>query len=363
MNKLSYERLKKVTETEKPYRGTTDRYPIWHRGHAHKCFFVKKDEQGNDEYHIAYGYNYGRKEITKEEHDLVMKIQEDNKIQRRLRKPIKRVPYVYTNGGYTMQGGTTEPVTYWQSIKDFDIVGVVRSDNTFEFTQEKYLGQGTRYFLTHMFGGTYWRAFTSQVRKGGVVYEEYSEGNTVKTIPIFKGQRLDLATNTSVINYTVHLPRVNRKRANQVLGGRKLEFKFMESVFKAMPSDVFINELQDTFKDVFGEAKDVWRGETEIDKLVKFAMECKDTDPVKSLYAIMISRGIANAWYLARQGQQWGAGPNPLSYFNLIKKHMVNQLIRDGGALDIKEVKPNEIYKGNSWGAMVTVDSKQVTVY
>jgi hypothetical protein len=364
MNQLQYEILKRTTETVKPYRGTPNRFPLSYRAHAHKCFFVKKDEQGNDEYHIAYGYKYLRKDITKEEYDTVKKIEAENQIARRQRKPLKRVPYVYED--YDVN--TPEKKSYWKSCKDWDIIGVVRSDNTFEFTTDRYLGQGTRHFLTQLFG-SYKQGFSSQVRKGGVVFEEW-EGNwrqdnikKTKTIPIFQGLRMNLADNTSATNYTVHAPKVNRKRSDHVLGGRKLEFKFMDAFFKTMSGATFMDELQETFKGVFPDEVQRWRSEDEIKAMYDYALKHKDTDPVKSMYAIMMGRGIHNAWYLGRNGQQWGGSPNPYHYFNTAKKHMLNQLIREGGVLDYKEYGVNEVYPSNSWGIKVTVDGKEVKVY
>ena len=362
MNHLEYSKLKRIVENIKPYRGSTDRFPIWYRAHTHKCFFVKKDEHGNDEYHIAYGYKYFRTEITKDEHDAVKKIEAENEIARKARKPRKRIPYVYDDYKVDDQGNQSEK-TYWKSDRGWDIIGVVRSDNTFEFTADRYLGQGTRYFLTQMFGETYWKSFTSQIRKGGVVYEEYLNGNILKTIPIFKGQRMNLADNTSAINYIVHAPRVNRKRSNEVLGGRKLEFKFMDAFFKTMSGATFMDELQETFKEVFVRDTNRWRDDESVRELYEFAMKHKDSDPVKSMYAIMMGRGINNSWYLGRNGQQWGGDPNAHSYFKLAKKYMTRQLIREGGALDFKQYGANEVYPSNSWGVTVTVDGKEVTVY
>ena len=39
---LSWDRLTDITKSEKPYRGSSNRYPVGNRRHNLKCFYVEE---------------------------------------------------------------------------------------------------------------------------------------------------------------------------------------------------------------------------------------------------------------------------------------------------------------------------------
>lgn len=54
---LDYKRLERITTAEKPYRGTTDKYPLERRRYAEKCF--REDTLNNEKvYRVYRGYTY-----------------------------------------------------------------------------------------------------------------------------------------------------------------------------------------------------------------------------------------------------------------------------------------------------------------
>ena len=106
-NYLNYNRLTDIVKNNKPYRKTTDRFPLSYRQHGYKCFFVKQDDEGNTEYHIAYRYKYTEVEITQEEHDKL---------------------HTSNIGGVRNRGNGV----YTKWVREWDIIGIVRKDNTFE---------------------------------------------------------------------------------------------------------------------------------------------------------------------------------------------------------------------------------------
>ena len=68
MKGLSYARLERITQTEKPYRGTTDRYPVGNRRHNLKNFFVR-EENGVKVFDVTYGTRFKSHPLTKKEFD------------------------------------------------------------------------------------------------------------------------------------------------------------------------------------------------------------------------------------------------------------------------------------------------------
>ena len=66
MKALTWARLTDITKTVKPYRGTTNRYPIGDRRHNHKDFVVE-ERDGEQVYVVRYGFTWRDHEHTKEE--------------------------------------------------------------------------------------------------------------------------------------------------------------------------------------------------------------------------------------------------------------------------------------------------------
>jgi len=141
MISLNYARLKRITLKDKPYRGSTNRFPIASR-RENKKYFLAEQENGETIFRIIYGYEYEQKVVTFEE-------------AKALEKEGKNV-FLHSN---------TNDYTIWVS-KPYEM-GVVRSDNTFEFTA-KYYNQGARTCLSNMGVGY----FFNDSRRGGMVFRE-----------------------------------------------------------------------------------------------------------------------------------------------------------------------------------------------
>lgn len=366
---LSYERLSQIVKDTKPYRNAPNRYPLMRRAHGYKCFYVEKDAQGNDEYHISYQYTYVEKAIPeKEAKELIAK---NNWVNNRL-----------------LSNGSTE---YFLWERHRHILGIVRSDNTFEYTANS-LHQGDRMFLTWANDGE----VVSSVRHGGTIYREYERDlskpqkgyynyrgetifrtvfwkNTV-TIPLFKGQRMDICTNKSVINYEVHTPYVNRKRSKEILSEHINDLNFAEIMVKTMSKEVFISEMQEVYDKVFADMKQrpLSRGsrDSEADeragnKMLRYAKENLTTNFYESMYAMMMGLGIADSWNIVSGTSYYYSASflNPHEYFKALKTKLTRQLNIDKGALDTKVHKPNEVYPSSTWDIKILVDGKEVKCY
>jgi len=341
-NYLNYERLTDIVKKNKPYRRTTDRYPLSYRQHGYKCFFVKQDEAGNNEYHIAYQWRWTEEDSTKEEY-------EDG---------VAKNLYGYRDRGNGV---------YTKWVRDWGIIGIVRKDNTFEFTTDR-LHQGTRYFLSSMFNVNK-SDVTSSIKHGGAIYKEYTgdwrDGFTnTKVIPLFQGQRIDLATNNSTLNYEVQLPYVNRQRSKEAMAQYKDSLNVAELFFKTMTKEIFSSEMQEVFNEVYPDEKPNWRDKDAADKLVAFIKSQIGTDLYKAMYATMMYKGTLNAWSIGA-GNPYAISSryDPFHYFKSAKTSFIKQLKLENKVHDIKTYGANEAYPSNSWEVKVFVDGKQVKVY
>lgn len=360
MNYLSYERLTKITETQKPYRRTTNRYPLSYREHGYKCFFVEKDAQGNIEYHIAYQHAHTEKELTKSEADAIT-----------------------ATGGWV---GTTQrsngTIKYYVWERHWHMLGIVRNDNTFEFTTSN-LHQGDRMFLSATMG-KHGSEVVSSVKHGGAIYREYirDDEKTIakrednrwsptyyidtKIIPLFKGQRINLESNESVINYEVHLPYVNRKRSKEVVSKYKDEIQVAETFFKTMTSEVFASEMQEVYNKVFADDEDKpsWRSHAAETTMLKYAKSRLQEDLYEGLYALMMGLGVLNSWAIGCGNQYYrDRGHFPLTYFQIAYQKFIKYIKLENGALDVKVYSSNELYPSNAWEVKILVDGNEVRAY
>ena len=346
---LNYERLSRIVKDTKPYRKTKktkdnrDRYPLDWRKHGGKCFFVSQDANGDNEYHITYAHQYVEHAITKERHDEII-----------------------ANKGWGARDRGNGVYTEW--VTEWNTIGIVRKDNTLEFTTDR-LHQGTRFFLTNMFG-RYYSAIVSSVKHGGVIYREFeregSDGWKDKVvIPLFKGQRINLETNRSVLDYEVHLPYVNKERSRAVMSEFKKELKVAEIFFKTMTGEVFTSELREVYDEVYeGKVKPNWRGSEAKEIIDDFAERHFKTDIYKAMYAVMMASGVWNAWNIGSGSPYYNKDSiNPHGYFCSAKQKFYKALKLSNNVLDDKVYKANETYPSNAWGVKVLVDGNEVRAY
>ena len=136
---FNYQRLLKISETQKPYRKSESRYPFSDRRYGYKHFF-KQEVNGVPEFVLCYGY--------------------DN------------------HGGI-----------------DKNQFARIRSDNSIEFIRvEPFMYQGLRMIMSafHYRNGY----FRSSVRHGGIIYNKLIDEHEGiwRIIPIFKGLRMNMDT-------------------------------------------------------------------------------------------------------------------------------------------------------------------------
>lgn len=213
---ISYDKLDTITKTSKPYRGSTNRYPTNKRTHNLKNFYVEELD-GERVFKVTYGVTSRR--IIIDEHEYLSII-----------KSNPHGAYSHNEEFYRY-----EPIPYE--------IGIVRPDNTFEFTAQN-LHQGLNMYLSNEFFGA--GLVCASVRHGGVVYNSRWR-NPQKMFPLFKGLRLNLDTLTphESHNLTLHKLNIDRKLSKALMADYGTMLKVSETMFKAMDLDTLITQTNE----------------------------------------------------------------------------------------------------------------------
>jgi hypothetical protein len=324
MRGLSYARLEQITKVEKPYRGTTDRYPVGNRRHNHKNFFVR-EENGVKVFDVTYGTRHKSHYHTKEEFDAM--------------------------GGETSNNNNIFKYDYGDRIEyiRYEVVpfrvGTVYPEEYFQFNGEYYYGQGDRAFLSGCTNG--W--FSNDSRKGGMVWT-FGEREYYRCIPIFKNMRISTKDNFEVLDdYAVVGKKVNRKVGKDILAGYEAFYKTTETMCKAMPRELFLETAKEVIeenKDKYFEAAEARRDQAPLDAMILYAM---------ALDVGKIEQQITHPnWYQAE----------PHEIFCNLKRSMNKRIYKEHSEVFISvRYGKGEKYPASIWGYEVEVNGEIVQQY
>lgn len=191
ISKISYESLANQVKNSKPYRNSGNAYPLGYREYSARHFRALEDG--------SFSIWYLHREFS-------------DKIQ---------------------VGGVTEG--WWRDKKP---LGVVRPDNSFEFTTENGLHQGENTLLSELLG-----VYIHQVKdKGGAVMST-GDGE----YPIFTGLRFDIGTKKPLTQFTVVQPTLNRKRSNEHMKQYKEFLDVYPMFIKAMNDKAALDVIRDLY--------------------------------------------------------------------------------------------------------------------
>lgn len=191
ISKISYESLANQVKNSKPYRNSGNAYPLGYREYSARHFRALEDG--------SFSIWYLHREFS-------------DKIQ---------------------VGGVTEG--WWRDKKP---LGVVRPDNSFEFTTENGLHQGENTLLSELLG-----VYIHQVKdKGGAVMST-GDGE----YPIFTGLRFDIGTKKPLTQFTVVQPTLNRKRSNEHMKQYKEFLDVYPMFIKAMNDKAALEVIRDLY--------------------------------------------------------------------------------------------------------------------
>ena len=348
---LNYERLKNITKTVKPYRGSTNRFPIGSRAHNTKFFLVENDESGEEVYRIVYGYCWHSEEITKEEYEAAKARKEE----------------VSEHTWYN-------PVQYKRHYKTPHQLGIVRSDNTFEFNNSNnYYGQGANTLLSRWSAGY----FYSSSRHGGMVYKERRTnadgfGQHHLFHPIFDGMRVHIGSGEvhESSQYKVMGSRVSRKNSKEFLNRYSTFYKVAEVMMKTMDYHTLLTTANDIVQEATGKSvKDYgyWMDDDDAKAIRLKADDLVDSAPLDAalLYCVGLKLYRGDLWRtmhrVADGNTPWTDKDSTDIFINL--KRNLNRHLFEVNPECMKQIEfaAGEMYPQSDWNYEIYVtDSKGV---
>lgn len=328
MRGFDYARLERIMNTEKPFRGTTNRFPVGSRRRNLQNFYVR-EENGIKVFDITCGTRWVSTKITKEEY-LAAKAANKN-------------VHEYTN----IDGSVEE---YTQYDHPVHILGTSYPDGYFQFNAdpEKYAyGQGEKKFLSEASNG--W--FKNDSRRGGMVWT-FGQREFYRIMPIFKNMRVTTEGDmNSLDEYSVIGRKVDRKIGKEILAGYEHFYKVSETMCKAMDRDAFLRTAKEVLEEHYGEHDDFAYAETLRDQAPLDAM---------ILYAVALDVGRIHDQITH---PNWHRS-EPIEIFENLKRHMNNKIYKEHPEV-FKLVRYGmyESYPPSVWGYEIEVNGEIVQQY
>jgi hypothetical protein len=329
---LNYARLERIMKTEKPFRGTTDRFPLGSRKHNLKNFFVREVD-GKKVFDVTCGTHWNAVNITEAEYEEAVAKKQEYKVHK------------YENDGEVVFKKYEHPPY---------ILGTVHPEEYFQFTANAHnhmtYGQGERAFLSANGSGFYSR----DVRRGGMIWKWGRE-----IVPIFHNMRVSTKINLveSIDEYAVIGQKVNRKVGKEILAGYEHFYKVSETMCKAMSRELFLQ----TAKEVLAEHNDYF-DENENDAFFTLAEEIKERAPLDAMILYAVALDVGNIkWSI--EHPNWNKREPYEIYENLVRAlntriYMEHPEVFIPVRYGMKEAFPQSI-----WGYDIEVNGKFVRQY
>ena len=329
MRYLNYDRLLSIANSVTPYRGTANRFPIANRRENNK-FFLMGYEKNKATFNIVYGDRYARRNITKEEHD------------------------EYLAQGRAA-GNSSSTGEYYTWEKEPNFMGLVRSDNSFEFTGTHY-GQGGHDFLSKCSQGF----FNTNSRRGGMLYRHGE-----KMYPIYRGMRVDCETMRPLGEDIVITGRkVNRKEGKDLLKQYVDFYKICEVMCKSMDGKTF----EQTATAIYNEYKATDEAGFNIKTEMAFALADSliHQAPLDALILYALALDVHGIRWAVRNGgtHPYHSDVSPMNAFEAIKRRLNKYLYTQNESV-FKPVQyaMGERLPASEWGYTITVGGIEVEQY
>jgi len=202
IRRTSYASLMDVVNTNKPYAGTTNAYPLGAREYSERHFRLQGDG-------TLVCYYANRKQV-----DAVIE-------------------------------GTVKERTWYEKF------ATIYADNTIEFDRPT-THMGENMILRRMLGGNFYH----EKARGGTVYSYQLNNEEMIMHPVFNGLLLDLSTRQSTKPYVINARRLNQKLAKEYLA----QYGDLKSLAKVMIDPMSDEGIKETLIDLNKEFKDeMWR--------------------------------------------------------------------------------------------------------
>jgi len=347
MRGLNYKRLNSITNSTSPYRGSLNRFPIGNRKHNTKYFLVR-EEDGQRVFDVVYGQTWTGETISKDEYEALEKVG----FPRLQKYKNLEDEYVYRR---------------YETLSN--ILGVVRPDNTFEFTGDRY-GQGERGIMSDYSDGY----FCTDSRRGGMIWwgRKVADGSR-KIIPAYKGLRIDCETMQPTKPITVIGRKVDRKVGKTLLADYADFYTTTEVMTKAMDYGVFVKTAAEVLTEHMSLANPesehylLHRRHTEYTSIADALIH---TAPLDAAILYMIAWDVGGMrWnvrrYIDSSMTRYSAHEDTPHMMFLNLKRKLNKEIYKQNEQVFKKVEytNSEMYPPSEWGYTVMVDGMEVQQY
>ena len=340
MQALNYKRLDNIAHSVSPFRGSLNRFPIANRRQNTKYFLVG-EENGERVFSIVHGSRYTYVSLTKEEHDKQAKDGVSNLHS-----------HHNSDGSWTCRRYDKVP----------NVLGLVRSDNSFEFTSTGY-GQGDRGILSSFSTG--W--FSTDSRRGGTIWRGRAYGNGDQSIiPIYEGLRVHCETMRPIKPITVVGRKVDRKVGKGLLARYQDFYLTTEVMTKAMNYDTFVRTMNDVVNEHMS-GLDAYEMHNDYSAKAETLLH---TAPLDAAMLYMVGWDIGNMrWNLRRfidssSGRYSAHEDTPHIMFLNLKRRLNKEIYKANDQVFKKvEYVGCEVYPPSEWGYTVLVDGVEVKQY
>ena len=283
---LSYARLMQTTKDNKPYRGTTNKFPYAERKNSYKHFLVE-EENGETVFKIVYGNRWKQVLVSTPEEEAAAKA-----------------------AGHTVVSYHHSPEHRFYHEKNPNVLGVVRPDDTFQFLTDGYIGQGIATVLSRLSQGYFYRDSS----RGGLVYwRNHYRDDQVNFFPIFHGLRIktDMTGVHESSKFDVIRHKVRRKPAKDAMAHYADMFNVAKAMFTCMDSKDIFAMARDVLDQHFGagESNLVYQKAGAIDELISNSNNLRDlvkTSPIDAmiLFALNCRNGEIRVWNVSSGGSR-----------------------------------------------------------
>lgn len=341
MREFSYRRLEGITKTEPPYRGSQNKYPFWGRKQSY-YYFLREVVDGEVIFKVCNHYNWNKIEVSKDEYE----------------SRSRNIDYQVE---HTWDPNTRTHVPtgkYFGYEKVPHVFGISRPDNTFTLTTE-YMSQGERILFSRNTPG--WSS--SQVRRGGVIYEDRRP--TQYMIPLTKGMKFDcdISTPIPIGHYQLFGHRVSRKGAKAELAKYEEFYRVSEAMMKNMPHSVFVDIAREALQRRNVDMNRYWMPLQEQSEWLESLDGLIDESPIDAAAFFCAAFNICRMWDAS-------AGKNvyredPLEYIFSLMRRRINEYLyhNRSGILVPKEYEFGKVFPQSHWNYEVRCDGVKVEQY
>ena len=334
---IDYEILFKQTRKELPYRGTHNRFPVGSRKQSNK-YFLAEERNGESIARVIYGERRQYNAISEEEHN-------------HLRGKI--------NVNVITRGSPQEP-TFYRIDTVPNELGIVREDNTFEFTAH-HLNQGENNILTKWSYGY----FNTSARHGGVVHSGLGVFH-----PIWHGARFSMDNDgKSYKPYQVFGLAVKRKEAKDHFKSYEKFFTVSKTMALAMEWETFrrtaIEVIDEHITGFDWDNLHGWFDPKRQEEFIAAGKSLQDTAPLDAyiLYVCGYKYNVLNK-IKTNKNYAWEKDSTMAMLYLNFHRRITQDIYRSTPEL-FKEVEyeGSKGFPANNWGIKVLVDGQQVKQY